>query len=98
MRFLTLRDAKKTNSSGVLASSSFPPSPPSFLLPPSPAPPPPPGEKIVQLIMEYVPLGSLRDYLPKHPVGLAHILLFAQQICEVSLTPAPSPPTTPEGL
>ncbi|XP_058024607.1 non-receptor tyrosine-protein kinase TYK2 isoform X1 [Ahaetulla prasina] len=40
------------------------------------------GEKIVQLIMEYVPLGSLRDYLPKHNVNLAHILLFAQQICE----------------
>ncbi|KAL7988298.1 hypothetical protein Chor_007217 [Crotalus horridus] len=40
------------------------------------------GEKIVQLIMEYVPLGSLRDYLPKHNVSLAHILLFAQQICE----------------
>lgn len=33
--------------------------------------------------MEYVPLGSLRDYLPKHNVSLAHILLFAQQICEV---------------
>uniref|UniRef100_A0A8B9NEV3 non-specific protein-tyrosine kinase n=2 Tax=Accipitrinae TaxID=8955 RepID=A0A8B9NEV3_9AVES len=32
--------------------------------------------------MEYVPLGSLRDYLPKHNVSLAHILLFAQQICE----------------
>uniref|UniRef100_A0A8C5LZN0 Tyrosine-protein kinase n=1 Tax=Leptobrachium leishanense TaxID=445787 RepID=A0A8C5LZN0_9ANUR len=40
------------------------------------------GDKIVQLIMEYVPLGSLRDYLPKHPVSLAQILLFAQQICE----------------
>ncbi|XP_074835700.1 non-receptor tyrosine-protein kinase TYK2 [Carettochelys insculpta] len=40
------------------------------------------GERIVQLIMEYVPLGSLRDYLPKHNVSLAHILLFAQQICE----------------
>ncbi|KAH0628721.1 hypothetical protein JD844_010169 [Phrynosoma platyrhinos] len=40
------------------------------------------GEKVVQLIMEYVPLGSLRDYLPKHNVSLAHILLFAQQICE----------------
>ncbi|XP_040436983.1 non-receptor tyrosine-protein kinase TYK2 [Falco naumanni] len=40
------------------------------------------GEKVVQLIMEYVPLGSLRDYLPKHHVSLAHILLFAQQICE----------------
>ncbi|XP_021239110.1 non-receptor tyrosine-protein kinase TYK2, partial [Numida meleagris] len=40
------------------------------------------GEKVVQLIMEYVPLGSLRDYLPKHRLGLARILLFAQQICE----------------
>nr|XP_056723205.1 non-receptor tyrosine-protein kinase TYK2 [Euleptes europaea] len=40
------------------------------------------GDRVVQLIMEYVPLGSLRDYLPKHHVGLAHILLFAQQICE----------------
>ncbi|XP_066449671.1 non-receptor tyrosine-protein kinase TYK2 isoform X1 [Eleutherodactylus coqui] len=40
------------------------------------------GDKIVQLIMEYVPLGSLRDYLPKHSVSLARILLFAQQICE----------------
>ncbi|XP_075433541.1 non-receptor tyrosine-protein kinase TYK2 isoform X2 [Ascaphus truei] len=40
------------------------------------------GDKIVQLIMEYVPLGSLRDYLPKHNVSLAQILLFAQQICE----------------
>ncbi|KAM9101230.1 non-receptor tyrosine-protein kinase TYK2 isoform 1-T2 [Sarcophilus harrisii] len=40
------------------------------------------GEKMVQLIMEYVPLGSLRDYLPKHSLGLAQILLFAQQICE----------------
>ncbi|KAM6394841.1 non-receptor tyrosine-protein kinase TYK2 [Rhynochetos jubatus] len=40
------------------------------------------GEKVVQLIMEYVPLGSLRDYLPKHSVSLARILLFAQQICE----------------
>nr|XP_033780179.1 non-receptor tyrosine-protein kinase TYK2 [Geotrypetes seraphini]XP_033780180.1 non-receptor tyrosine-protein kinase TYK2 [Geotrypetes seraphini]XP_033780181.1 non-receptor tyrosine-protein kinase TYK2 [Geotrypetes seraphini] len=40
------------------------------------------GERMVQLIMEYVPLGSLRDYLPKHNVSLAHILLFAQQICE----------------
>ncbi|XP_063787435.1 non-receptor tyrosine-protein kinase TYK2 [Pseudophryne corroboree] len=40
------------------------------------------GDKIVQLIMEYVPLGSLRDYLPKHSVSLAQLLLFAQQICE----------------
>lgn len=41
------------------------------------------GEKSVQLVMEYVPLGSLRDYLPRHSVGLAQLLLFAQQICEV---------------
>ncbi|XP_056426552.1 non-receptor tyrosine-protein kinase TYK2 isoform X2 [Hyla sarda] len=40
------------------------------------------GDKIVQLIMEYVPLGSLRDYLPKHNVSLSQILLYAQQICE----------------
>ncbi|KAM8793876.1 non-receptor tyrosine-protein kinase TYK2 [Eudromia elegans] len=40
------------------------------------------GDRGVQLIMEYVPLGSLRDYLPKHSVGLARLLLFAQQICE----------------
>jgi len=63
-----------------------------------PHPPPPPGEKIVQLIMEYVPLGSLRDYLPKHPVGLAHILLFAQQICEVELTPPRMALTPPKWL
>lgn len=43
----------------------------------------------MQLIMEYVPLGSLRDYLPKHNVSLAHILLFAQQICEVTTGPKP---------
>ncbi|XP_055975827.1 non-receptor tyrosine-protein kinase TYK2 isoform X1 [Sorex fumeus] len=40
------------------------------------------GEKSVQLVMEYVPQGSLRDYLPRHSVGLAQLLLFAQQICE----------------
>ncbi|KAG8574010.1 hypothetical protein GDO81_009003 [Engystomops pustulosus] len=40
------------------------------------------GDKIVQLIMEYVPLGSLRDYLPKHNMSLPRVLLFAQQICE----------------
>ncbi|XP_059950158.1 non-receptor tyrosine-protein kinase TYK2 isoform X3 [Mesoplodon densirostris] len=40
------------------------------------------GEKSLQLVMEYVPLGSLRDYLPRHNVGLAQLLLFSQQICE----------------
>lgn len=50
------------------------------------------GEKSVQLVMEYVPLGSLRDYLPRQNVGLAQLLLFAQQICEVGRSaPAPRP-------
>lgn len=45
--------------------------------------------------MEYVPLGSLRDYLPKHNVSLAHILLFAQQICEVKPKPSRLLPGAP---
>ncbi|KAK1153998.1 non-receptor tyrosine-protein kinase TYK2-like [Acipenser oxyrinchus oxyrinchus] len=40
------------------------------------------GGQVVQLVMEYLPLGSLRDYLPKHRVGLGQILFFAQQVCE----------------
>ncbi|XP_071656771.1 non-receptor tyrosine-protein kinase TYK2 [Patagioenas fasciata] len=40
------------------------------------------GDQVVRLIMEYVPLGSLRDFLPKHQLSLGHLLLFAQQICE----------------
>ncbi|XP_069783551.1 non-receptor tyrosine-protein kinase TYK2-like isoform X2 [Narcine bancroftii] len=40
------------------------------------------GGQIVQLIMEYLPLGSLRDYLPKHNVDLGQLLLFAQQVCQ----------------
>lgn len=56
----------------------------------------------MQLVMEYVPLGSLRDYLPRHNVGLAQLLLFAQQICEVGqwplvLEPAASFLAWPEG-
>lgn len=39
------------------------------------------GGQVVQLIMEYLPLGSLREYLPKHSLGIAQSLLFAQQIC-----------------
>lgn len=39
------------------------------------------GEQVVQLIMEFVPLGSLREYMPKHRLGIAQSLLFAQQIC-----------------
>ena len=57
---------------------------PNFGVPPPPVFPP--GEQMVQLIMEYVPLGSLRDFLPRHHVGLPRILLFAQQICEVGVS------------
>uniref|UniRef100_A0A8C1ZK34 non-specific protein-tyrosine kinase n=1 Tax=Cyprinus carpio TaxID=7962 RepID=A0A8C1ZK34_CYPCA len=39
------------------------------------------GGQVVQLIMEYLPLGSLREYIPKHRLGIAQSLLFAQQIC-----------------
>lgn len=44
------------------------------------------GGQVVQLIMEYLPLGSLRDYLPKRKLGVPQCLLFAQQICQVSLS------------
>lgn len=64
---------------------------------PWPLPLSPLGEKSVQLVMEYVPLGSLRDYLPRHSVGLAQLLLFAQQICEVG-RPAPACRTCPSSL
>ncbi|KAL6102631.1 tyk2 [Pungitius sinensis] len=40
------------------------------------------GGQVVQLIMEYLPLGSLRDYLPKRKLGVAQCLMFAQQICQ----------------
>lgn len=43
------------------------------------------GGQVVQLIMEYLPLGSLRDYLPKRKLGMPQYLMFAQQICQVSL-------------
>uniref|UniRef100_A0A4W6BTP8 Tyrosine-protein kinase n=1 Tax=Lates calcarifer TaxID=8187 RepID=A0A4W6BTP8_LATCA len=39
------------------------------------------GGQVVQLIMEYLPLGSLRDYLPKRKLGVPQCLMFAQQIC-----------------
>lgn len=42
------------------------------------------GGQVVQLIMEYLPLGSLRDYLPKRKLGVPQCLMFAQQICMVS--------------
>uniref|UniRef100_A0A673BZR6 non-specific protein-tyrosine kinase n=1 Tax=Sphaeramia orbicularis TaxID=375764 RepID=A0A673BZR6_9TELE len=40
------------------------------------------GGQVVQLIMEYLPLGSLREYLSKRKLGVPQCLLFAQQICE----------------
>ncbi|XP_035760132.1 non-receptor tyrosine-protein kinase TYK2-like, partial [Neolamprologus brichardi] len=45
------------------------------------------GGQVVQLIMEYLPLGSLKDYLPKHylpkrNLPKSHCLMFAQQICQ----------------
>ncbi|KAF7665993.1 hypothetical protein LDENG_00122210 [Lucifuga dentata] len=40
------------------------------------------GGQVVQLIMEYLPLGSLREYLPKRKIGVPQCLLFAHQICQ----------------
>lgn len=40
------------------------------------------GGHVVQLIMEYLPLGSLREYLPKRKLGVPQCLMFAQQICQ----------------
>uniref|UniRef100_A0A7N6B0N5 Tyrosine-protein kinase n=1 Tax=Anabas testudineus TaxID=64144 RepID=A0A7N6B0N5_ANATE len=40
------------------------------------------GGQVVQLIMEYLPLGSLKDYLPKRKQGMAQYLMFAKQICQ----------------
>lgn len=44
------------------------------------------GGQTVQLIMEYLPLGSLKDYISSSKPAVAKCLLFAQQICEVSPT------------
>uniref|UniRef100_A0A671V986 Tyrosine-protein kinase n=1 Tax=Sparus aurata TaxID=8175 RepID=A0A671V986_SPAAU len=40
------------------------------------------GGQVVQLIMEYLPKGSLKDYLPKRKLSMPQCLMFAQQICE----------------
>ncbi|TNN70030.1 Non-receptor tyrosine-protein kinase TYK2 [Liparis tanakae] len=40
------------------------------------------GGQGVQLIMEYLPLGSLRDYLSKRKLVVPQCLMFAQQICQ----------------
>ncbi|XP_053707941.1 non-receptor tyrosine-protein kinase TYK2 isoform X1 [Synchiropus splendidus] len=40
------------------------------------------GGQVVQLIMEYLPRGSLQKYLQKEKLSVPQCLLFAQQICE----------------
>uniref|UniRef100_A0A8C0FSX4 Tyrosine-protein kinase n=1 Tax=Bubo bubo TaxID=30461 RepID=A0A8C0FSX4_BUBBB len=42
------------------------------------------GRRNLRLIMEYLPYGSLRDYLQKHKERLDHkkLLLYASQICK----------------
>ncbi|XP_047215963.1 non-receptor tyrosine-protein kinase TYK2-like [Girardinichthys multiradiatus] len=40
------------------------------------------GRPEVKLIMEYLPLGSLREYLPKNKTSAAQCLMFAQQMCQ----------------
>lgn len=45
-----------------------------------------PGRRNLRLIMEYLPYGSLRDYLIKHRERFepAKLLLYASQICKVA--------------
>ncbi|XP_066460866.1 tyrosine-protein kinase JAK3 isoform X2 [Eleutherodactylus coqui] len=42
------------------------------------------GRRSFQLVMEYVPNGSLQEFLPKNRDGLGfhHLLLYASQICK----------------
>ncbi|XP_068090213.1 tyrosine-protein kinase JAK3 [Hyperolius riggenbachi] len=42
------------------------------------------GRRNFQLIMEYLPNGSLQEFLPKHRdgVGFHHLFLYASQICK----------------
>lgn len=40
------------------------------------------GGQMVQLVMEYLPLGSLHKHLRERKQGLPQCLLFAQQICQ----------------
>lgn len=43
------------------------------------------GGQAYKLIMEYVPLGSLKEYLPRHKKGtsLNTLLNYSMQICKV---------------
>ena len=38
----------------------------------------------MQLIMEFLPLGSLKEYIIGCKIGVPQCLLFAGQICQVS--------------
>uniref|UniRef100_A0A8C5CE57 non-specific protein-tyrosine kinase n=1 Tax=Gadus morhua TaxID=8049 RepID=A0A8C5CE57_GADMO len=40
------------------------------------------GGKVVQLIMEFLPLGSLKEYIIGCKIGVPQCLLFAGQICQ----------------
>ncbi|KAL2097759.1 hypothetical protein ACEWY4_006966 [Coilia grayii] len=42
------------------------------------------GGRIFKLIMEYLPMGSLKDYLPSHKAQTSHrhLLRYAKQICQ----------------
>lgn len=43
------------------------------------------GGQAAKLIMEYLPLGSLKEYLPKYKskTSLGTLLSYATQICQV---------------
>lgn len=40
------------------------------------------GGQLVQLVMEYVPMGSLHKFVRERKLSMPHNLLFAQQICQ----------------
>lgn len=46
------------------------------------------GGQAYKLIMEYVPLGSLKDYLPRHKkdTTLSTLLSYSVQICKVNIS------------
>ena len=52
-----------------------------------------PGRRNLRLIMEYLPFGSLRDYLIKNKERIDHkkLLHYASQICKVLPFPPPPP-------
>jgi len=50
------------------------------------------GGSGIKLIMEFLPSGSLKEYLPrnKNKINLKQLLRYAVQICKVSLLPEPA--------